>query len=232
MLGASLLVFLGGMSWQSSAEYYRIINEAVQQRLGGLHSARCLVLSVDFAEVEVLQRQERWEQVAEIMIDAGRRLEAGGADLLVICANTPHLLADQIQSQIRIPLLHIADAAAHRIKDAGMHTVGLLGTKFTMEQDFYRSRLESHGLSVLIPPEQDRDIVHHIIYEELCLGDVRESSRTELLRIIIQLNENGAEGVIEGCTEIVMLLKQEHTDIPLFDTTEIHARQAVAEALK
>jgi aspartate racemase len=223
---------LGGMSWESTELYYRFINQETRRKLGGLHSAPIVMISVDFHEIEELQMRGDWTSAAEILAHKASQIESAGAGLFLICTNTMHMVAHQVQAAVTIPLLHIADASAHRIREAGMHTVGLLGTKFTMEQGFYRSRLESHGLSVLIPPEQERDIVHHIIYEELCLGDVRESSRTKLLRIITQLSERGAEGVIEGCTEIVMLLKQEHTDIPLFDTTEIHAREAVAEALK
>jgi len=223
---------LGGMSWESTELYYRFINKETRRKLGGLHSAPIVMISVDFQEIEELQMRGDWTSAAKSLAHRASQLESAGAGLFLICTNTMHMVADQVQAAVTIPLLHIADAAAHRIGEAGIHTVGLLGTKFTMEQDFYRSRLESHGLSVLIPPDQDRDIVHHIIYEELCLGDVLESSRAEFLRIITQLNERGAEGVIEGCTEIGMLITQEHTDIPLFDTTEIHARQAVSEALK
>ena len=223
---------LGGMSWESTELYYRCINQETRRKLGGLHSAPIVMISVDFQEIEELQRRGDWTSAAESLAHKASQLESAGAGLFLICTNTMHLVADQVQAAVTIPLLHIADATAHRIREAGMQTVGLLGTKFTMEQDFYRSRLESHGLSVLIPSEQDREIVHHIIYEELCLGDVRESSRAEFLRIIEQLNDRGAEGVIEGCTEIVMLLKQEDTEIPLFDTTEIHAQEAVAEALQ
>ena len=223
---------LGGMSWESTELYYRWINQETKRRLGGLHSAPIAMVSVDFQEIEELQHQGDWEAAGEILANKARQVESAGADILLICTNTMHKVAAKVEASIRIPLLHIADATAHRIAEVGMKTLGLLGTKFTMEQDFYKGRLEEHGLSVLVPIEEDREIIHRIIYQELCLGQVRESSRMEYLRIIEQLSARGAEGVIEGCTEIVMLLKQEHTHIPLFDTTEIHAQEAVVEALK
>ena len=223
---------LGGMSWESTALYYRWINEMVRDRLGGLHSARIAMISVDFQEIEELQHQNRWDEAGEVLGKAARQVEAAGADFLVLCTNTMHKVAPQIESVIRIPMLHIADATAERIKEAGITTVGLLGTKFTMEQDFYAGRLEEkHGLRVLVPPPEDREIVHRVIYEELVLGIVRDESRAEFLRIIDDLHARGAEGIIEGCTEIVMLVQQEHTDIPLFDTTAIHAQKAVEWAL-
>jgi aspartate racemase len=223
---------LGGMSWESTELYYRWINQETRRRLGGLHSAPIVMVSVDFQEIEELQHQGDWETAGNILTDRATQIESAGADFLLICTNTMHKVAAEVQTAISIPLLHIADATAHRIAEAGMRTVGLLGTKFTMEQDFYRGRLEKHGLNVLVPTDEDQETIHRIIYQELCLGKVRESSRAECLRIIEQLRAKGAEGVIEGCTEIVMLLKQEHTHIPLFDTTEIHAQEAVAEALK
>jgi len=224
---------LGGMSWESTELYYRLINEGVKARLGGLHSARIALVSVDFQEIEAMQRQEDWEGAGHILAQAARQVEAAGADLLLICTNTMHKVAPQVEEAINIPILHLADATAERVKAAGMKTIGLLGTLFTMEQDFYRGRLvEMHGLDVLVPPKPDREIVHRIIYDELCLGVVNDASRDEYLRIMGDLQRRGAEGVIEGCTEIVMLVEQRHTDIPLFDTTSIHAEAAVAEATR
>ena len=223
---------LGGLSWESTALYYRWINEMVKEQLGGLHSARILLLSLDFQEIEDLQHQDRWEEAGEIMARAARQVEAGGADFLVICSNTMHKVAPQVESAVGIPLLHIADATAERIKEKGMTTIGLLGTRFTMEQEFYKGRLEKeHGLRVLVPPPEDRELVHRVIYDELVLGIIRDESRAEFLRIIDDLHDRGAEGVIEGCTEIVMLVQQEHTAVPLFDTTAIHAQAAVEWAL-
>lgn len=223
---------LGGMSWESTELYYRCINEETKRLLGGLHSAPIAMVSVDFQEIETLQHRGDWTAAGDILARKARRVEAAGADFLLICTNTMHNVAAQVEAAIRIPLLHIADATADRIQQAGLHTVGLLGTKFTMEQDFYKGRLEQNDINVLIPSKEDRDVVHRVIYEELCLGNVNASSRKKYLRIIDQLHADGAQGVIEGCTEIVMLVQQEHTRVPLFDTTTIHARQAVAEALK
>lgn len=222
---------LGGMSWESTALYYRWINEETRRVLGGLHSAPIAMISVDFDEVEALQRSGAWEEAGALLAKHARRVEAAGADFLLICTNTMHKVAEAVEAAIGIPLLHIADATAGRLAKADIKTVGLLGTKFTMEQAFYRGRLEAHGLEVLIPPERDRELVHRVIYDELCLGDVRDESREAFLRIIDDLQAAGAEGVIEGCTEIVMLVQQDHTDVPLFDTTAIHAEEAVAEAL-
>jgi aspartate racemase len=232
MGGMKTIGLLGGMSWESTALYYRFINQETRRILGGLHSAPIVMVSVDFQEIEELQHQGDWDAAGEVLAQKASQVEAAGADLLLICTNTMHKVAAHVQRAIRIPLLHIGDATAHRVAKAEMKTVGLLGTRFTMEQDFYRGRLESHGLNVLVPPDEDREIIHCIIYEELCAGDIRDNSRDECVRIVEQLSARGAEGVIEGCTEIVMLLKQEHTPIPLFDTTEIHAQEAVAEALK
>jgi aspartate racemase len=223
---------LGGMSWESTSLYYRKINEETRRLRGGLHSAPIAMVSVDFQEIETLQHKDDWAACATILAGKAAQIEAAGADFLVICTNTMHCVAPEIEAAIGIPLLHIADATAAQIKAAGISTIGLLGTRFTMEQDFYIGRLEQHGLRVLVPPEGDRDIVHRVIYEELILGTIRGSSRTEFLRIIDELRERGAGGVIEGCTEIVMLVNQEHTDVKLFDTTEIHAIEAVAEALR
>jgi len=224
---------LGGMSWESSLEYYRIINETVKTRLGGFHSAKSLMASVDFAEIEALQHAGDWDTLTQIMVDAAQHLEKGGAGVLVICTNTMHWMADDIQASINIPLLHIADAAAGAIKARNIVVVGLLGTRFTMEGDFYRLRLkEKHGLRVLIPPEQERESVHRIIYEELVKGDIQDSSREVYQKVIKHLQESGAQGVILGCTEIPLLVKQSDVAIPVFDTTTIHAQAAVDWALK
>jgi len=224
---------IGGMSWESSIEYYRIINETVKARLGGLHSAQSLMFSFDFAEIEALQHAGDWDQLSQVMIDAAKKLESGGAGLLVICTNTMHRMADEVQAAVNIPLLHIADAAAQAIKEQNLHTVGLLGTRFTMEGDFYRLRLEQqHGLNVLIPPEEARRTVHRIIYDELVKGEIRDASRNTYIEIIDSLKNRGAQGIILGCTEIPLLVGQEDVPIPLFDTTTIHAQAAVAWALR
>ena len=223
---------LGGMSWESTEHYYRLINEATREALGGLHSAPIAMVSVDFQELEEMQHTGDWAAIGRILADRAAQVEAAGAELLLICTNTMHLVADEISAAISIPLLHIADATATVVKKAGVSSVGLLGTKFTMEKDFYRGRLADHGLDVVVPSQPDRDIVHRVIYEELCLGRIEDESRAEYLRIIDDLRQRGAEAVIEGCTEIGLLVKQEHTDVPLFDTTTIHAHQAVAAALK
>ena len=223
---------LGGMSWESSSEYYRILNESIKGRLGGFHSADCLMVSVDFDEVETLQHQNDWDALTKMMIDAAQRIEAGGAELLVICTNTMHKMAPEMQAAIGIPLLHIADAAGEVITAQGLHTAGLLGTKFTMEGDFYRQRLnEKFGLTVLIPDEADRETVHNTIYGELVKGVISPDSRQAFIEIINKLQENGAEGVILGCTEIPLLIKQSDVSIPIFDTTRIHAEAAVDWAL-
>ena len=224
---------LGGMSWESTELYYRLINQGVKARLGKLHSARIAMVSVDFQEIEEMQRSGEWERAGRVLAQAARQVEAAGADFLLICTNTMHKVAPQIQAALSIPILHLADATALRIKAAGLTTVGLLGTNFTMEQEFYKGRLvDNHGLTVLIPPKADREIIHRVIYDELCLGQVKDASRQEYLRIMADLQAQGAQGIIEGCTEIVMLVEQQHTSIPLFDTTSIHAEEAVLEALK
>nr|AWJ66290.1 aspartate racemase [uncultured bacterium] len=223
---------LGGMSWESTELYYRAINEGIKAHLGGLHSAKIAMVSVDFQEIETLQHQGDWERAGQVLARAAQQIEAAGADCLLICTNTMHKVASDIEAAIDIPLLHLADATAERIKAQGFSSVGLLGTKFTMEQDFYKGRLqEKHGLNVIIPAPADIDIVHRIIYQELCLGKVNDGSRQEYLRIMNDMHARGAVGIIEGCTEIVMLVQQQHTDIPLFDTTAIHAQAAVAWAL-
>ena len=223
---------LGGMSWESTELYYRRINQGVQAKLGGLHSAKIAMVSVDFQEIEALQHTGEWQRAGELLGQAAQKVEAAGADFLVICTNTMHKVAPQIEQAIHIPILHLADATARHIKQKSMKTVGLLGTNFTMEQDFYKGRLiEKHGLKVIIPALADRQRVHRIIYEELCLGIVKDDSREAYLKIIDGLTGQGVEGVIEGCTEITMLQLQEHTDVPLFDTTTIHAQEAISLAV-
>lgn len=223
---------IGGMSWESSAEYYRIVNERVRDRLGDLHSARCLMWSFDFAEIEALQHACRWDEAAALLVDAARRLERGGADFMVLCTNTMHRMADELQAAVGIPLLHIADPTALRIKAAGLRRVGLLGTAFTMEQDFYKGRLiERHGLDVLVPDEADRALVHRVIYDELVQGMVDPASRAAYREIIARLVARGAEAVILGCTEIMLLVGPEDSAVPLFDTTTIHAEAAVEMAM-
>jgi aspartate racemase len=224
---------IGGMSWESSAEYYRIINQEVNRRLGGVHSAQCLMFSVDFEEIKHLQHEGEWDKLADAMKAAALRLERGGADFIVVSTNTMHRLADAITSAVGIPLLHIADPTAGKIKTAGFERVGLLGTAFTMEQDFYKGRLQQrHGLDVLVPDEDDRRIVHEIIYKELVLGQVKPESRQAYRDIIVRLIERGAQSIILGCTEIMLLVKDEDSTVPLFDTTTIHAIAAVDHALR
>ncbi len=222
---------LGGMSWQSTAEYYRLINEMTAERLGGLHSARCLLYSVDFAPIERMQAEGRWDDAAAELGRAARSLEAGGAETLVLCTNTMHKLAPEIQAQVSIPLLHIADATAAAALAAGVTTVGLLGTRFTMEQPFLADRLASHGLRVLVPSAADQRLVHDIIYDALGLGVVRPESREAYRGVIRRLVDAGANGVIYGCTEIELLVDQSDSDVPVFATTRLHAAAAVDAAL-
>ena len=224
---------LGGMSWESTAEYYRILNEAVRDRLGPLHSAKIALYSVDFSEIEALQHQGRWSEAGTILIEAARSVERAGADLLLICTNTMHKLAGEIQDAIRIPVLHIADATADAIRGQGIRTVGLLATRFTMEEAFYKGRLvDRHGLSVLVPEDAERDLVHRVIYEELCAGRIEASSKAQYLRIIDGLIERGAQGIILGCTEIGLLVRPDDLRVPAFDTTAIHCLMAVNQSLK
>jgi aspartate racemase len=225
---------IGGMSWESSLEYYRIVNEVVKSRLGGLHSAQCIMYSVDFAEIEILQRQGKWDEATNLMIDAARHVEKGGADFFLICTNTMHLMADEVQDSVTIPLIHIADVTALAVKERGIKTIGLLGTKFTMEEDFYRGRLiQNHGLEVLIPEEEgERDNIHDIIFDELCLGTIEQSSREQFITVMEKLAARGAEGIILGCTEIGLLTGDEDSRVPLFDTTKIHAEAAALYALE
>jgi aspartate racemase len=223
---------LGGVSWESTAVYYRLINEAVRTRLGGFHSAPMAIVSLDFHEIETLQREARWLQAAEILSRAAQRIEAAGADLLLICSNTMHKGFEPVRRSVSIPVLHIADATGTAVRRAGQTAVGLLGTRFTMEERFLIDRLQrEHGLQVLIPEAEDREAIDRIIYEELCLGIVRDASREAYRRIIDALTERGAQGVILGCTEIGILVGPEDTDAPLFDTTRIHAEAAVEYAL-
>ncbi|MFD6436119.1 aspartate/glutamate racemase family protein [Streptomyces venezuelae] len=222
---------IGGMSWESSAEYYRLLNELVRERLGGLHSARCVLYSVDFAEIERLQVRGEWERAGDVLAGAAKGVEAAGADLVLICTNTMHKVADQVQDAVSVPLLHLGDATAEAVRRAGITRVGLLGTAFTMEQEFYRDRLAAHGLDVLVPDEAGRGLVHRVIYQELCLGVVREESRAAYQEVIRSLIDRGAQGVILGCTEIELLIGQEHSPVPVFPTTRLHAEAAVDVAL-
>lgn len=222
---------LGGMSWESTALYYRLINEETRRRLGGLHSAPILMFSFDFQEIERLQERGDWAAAADRLADAARRLERGGADFLLICTNTMHKVADEVAAAVAIPLLHLADATAARITAAGIGKIGLLGTRYTMEQDFYRERLRGAGIDVLVPPAEGRTLVNRVIYEELCHGAVRDASRAAFLEVIDELTSRGAQAIVEGCTEIGMLVDERHTGVTLFDTTRIHAEQAVAFAL-
>jgi len=219
------------MSWESSAQYYRLANELARERLGGLHSARLVLVSVDFAEIERLQVAGQWEQAGVLLAGAAKSAEAAGAELLLLCTNTMHKVAGQIQDAVSIPLVHLADTTAAAVRRAGLSTVGLLGTAFTMEQDFYRDRLASHGLTVLVPPAQDRAEVHRVIYEELCLGAVREASRQAYQEVIDRLERAGAEGVILGCTEIELLIRPQDSPIPVFATTRLHVEAAIEQAL-
>ncbi|MDP4097153.1 aspartate/glutamate racemase family protein [Paenibacillus sp. P96] len=223
---------IGGMTWKSTLEYYRIINEEVNGRLGGFHSAKCLLYSVNFDEIERCQSEGNWENAGQILGKAAASLEKAGAEFIVICTNTMHKVVDHIEEQIKIPVLHIADATAKQIKSSNLKTVGLLGTKYTMEQDFYKSRIESNGIKVLIPTDEERVIVNKIIYEELGFGQILEPSRDYYKKVIQNLVDHGAEGVILGCTEIGLLLKPEDSETPLFDTTMIHAVEAVNIALE
>ncbi len=224
---------IGGMSWESSLEYYRIVNETVKERLGGFHSARCVMYSVDFEEIERYQHEGDWQAASDMMVDAAKRVERAGAELLLICTNTMHLMAEAVAEAVDIPLLHIVDVTAEDILSKGQKKVGLLGTRFTMERAFYRERLlDKHGIEVLIPEEEERKIIHGILYNELCLGEIRSSSRDAFEKIINGLQQRGAEGIILGCTEIPLIVSQEDFELPLYDTTALHARAAVAAALE
>lgn len=222
---------IGGMSWESTAVYYRLANELVRDRLGGLHSARVLLSSVDFAEVERLQADGEWERAGDLLASEARRLESAGADFLVLCTNTMHKVADAIEGSVAIPLVHLGDVTAAAVHEAGLGTVGLLGTGFTMSQDFYTGRLESHGLEVLVPDEDDRALVHRVIYDELCRGIVRDASRAAYLDVIERLVDRGAQGIVLACTEIELLIGPGDVAVPTFPTTRIHVEAAVRYAL-
>ncbi|WP_276731018.1 aspartate/glutamate racemase family protein [Bacillus sp. (in: firmicutes)] len=222
---------IGGMSWESSAEYYRMINEEIKKKLGGLHSAKCLLYSVDFKEIEHYQSEGAWDKAGAALGEAARSLEKAGADFIVICTNTMHKVIGYIQEMITIPILHIADATADQITRQGIRSVGLLGTKYTMEQDFYKSRIESHDINIIVPTDEERELINHIIYQELCLGKIKQSSKNIYKKIINHLVDRGAEGIILGCTEIGLLVKAEDSEVPLFDTAFIHAQTAVNTSL-
>ncbi len=223
---------IGGMSWESSAMYYRLLNEKVQQQLGGLHSAKCILYSVDFQEIEHYQANGQWQNAGEILGEAARSLEKAGADFIVICTNTMHKVIDIIETNITIPLLHIADATAIQIQQASIQTIALLGTKYTMEQEFYKTRIEQSGINVIVPNEEERTVINRIIYEELCLGKIEPTSKETYLQVIANLVKSGAQGIILGCTEIGLLIQQEDVLVPVFDTTIIHALAAVDKALE
>ncbi len=224
---------IGGMSWESTLEYYKILNESVKERVGGLHSAKSIIYSFDFEEIEELQHQGNWNKLTELMIEAAQKLEKIGAELIIICTNTMHKMADEVQRAVKIPLIHIADATAEVAKEKGLKKVGLLGTKFTMEEDFYKKRItEKHGIEVIIPNKDERELIHNVIYNELCLGILSPESKARFKEIVENLISNGAEGIILGCTEIPLLIKQEDIQVPVFDTTTIHAKSAVEFSLK
>jgi len=222
---------IGGMSWESTVTYYQILNKTVKQRLGGLHSAKILLYSVDFAQIEAFQAKGQWEESAEVLAQAAENLEKAGADFLVICTNTMHKVAPQVQRRVSVPLLHIAEATAEALKEAGISRVGLLGTRYTMTQDFYKAQLQERGIDVVIPEEAGVELVNRVIYEELCLGIVKEDSRRQFSAIIDSLKDQGAQGVILGCTEIGLLISQGDSSLPVFDTTYIHAEKAAMYAL-
>lgn len=223
---------IGGMSWESSLEYYRIINQTAKAKLGGLHSAKCLMFSVDFAEIELLQHQNKWQELTNVMVNIAKNLKSAGADFIVIATNTMHLMADDIENEVEIKVLHIADVTGKKIVAKGLKKVGLLGTKFTMEGNFYSQVLKDrHNIEVIIPDEAEKEIIHEVIYNELCQGIVNENSKEKFVQIINKLSLKGAEGVILGCTEIPLLIKQEDVNIPVFDTTKIHAISAVEFSL-
>jgi len=224
---------LGGMSWESTLEYYRIINETVKEKLGGFHSAKVVLYSVDFAEIETMQHKEEWDKAAALLIEAALRVEKAGADFVLLCTNTMHKVFGEIQGKIHIPLLHIADVTSQEIKAKGLERIGLLGTRFTMEQEFYKGRLaKKYGIEVLIPNQKERQAIHGILYNELCLGEIKRVSQDVFRKIILRLEGKGAQGIILGCTEIPLLVNQKDYRLPLFDTTALHARAAVEYALR
>ncbi|SDI53631.1 aspartate racemase [Aneurinibacillus migulanus] len=223
---------IGGMSWESSILYYKIMNELVQKKLGGLNSAKTIMYSVNFEEIVALQKEGKWEEAADVLIHTARQLEKAGADIIVICTNTMHKVAEQVEQAIEIPLLHIVDATVSQILASGLSKVGLLATKYTMEQEFYIKRFQKLGIDVFIPTEEEREVVHQVIFEELCKGKINSKSRESYKKIIKNLIQKGAEGIILGCTEITLLVKPEDSEVPLFDTTYIHAEEAVRYALQ
>ena len=223
---------IGGMSWESTVTYYKIINETVKERLGGLHSAKCILYSVDFQEIEECQANGNWEKSGEILGEAANNLEKAGADFIVICTNTMHKVVNQIKEKISIPILHIAEMTAEKILEKGLKNIALLGTKYTMEQDFYKSKLIEKGINVIIPDKNDIEIINEVIYDELCLGTINSDSKKKFLEIVDKLRNKGAEGIILGCTEIGLLIKNADTDVPLFDTAIIHAEQAAIYSIK
>ncbi len=222
---------IGGMSWESTAEYYRLINEDIKERMGGLHSAKCLLYSVDFGEIELCMRTGQWDKIGEELINAAKVLENGGAGFILLCTNTMHKLYDQIQKEIEIQILHIADATSEKILQENIKKVGLLGTRETMEQDFYKSRIENKGIQVIVPGEKEKELVNQVIFEELCLGKIKDRSRENYIKIIESLISMGAEGIVLGCTEIPLLINKDDSSVPLFDTTYIHAMKAVEKAV-
>ena len=223
---------IGGMSWESTVTYYKIINETVKEKLGGLHSAKCILYSMDFQEIEECQANGNWEKSGEILGEAANNLEKAGADFIVICTNTMHKVVNQIKEKISIPILHIAEMTAEKILEKGLKNIALLGTKYTMEQDFYKSKLIEKGINVVIPDKNDIEIINKVIYDELCLGTINSNSKKKFLEIVDKLRNKGAEGIILGCTEIGLLIKNEDTDVPLFDTAIIHAEQAAIYSIK
>ena len=223
---------IGGMSWESTVTYYKIINETVKEKLGGLHSAKCILYSVDFQEIEECQANGNWEKSGEILGEAAYNLEKAGADFIVICTNTMHKVVNQIKEKISVPILHIAEMTAEKILEKGLKNIALLGTKYTMEQDFYKSKLIEKGINVIIPDKNDIETINEVIYDELCLGTINSDSKKKFLEIVDKLRSKGAEGIILGCTEIGLLIKNEDTDVPLFDTAIIHAEQAAIYSIK
>ena len=232
MIKLKTIGLIGGMSWESTVTYYKIINETVKEKLGGLHSAKCILYSVDFQEIEECQANGNWKKSGEILGEAANNLEKAGADFIVICTNTMHKVINQIKEKISIPILHIAEMTAEKILEKGLKNIALLGTKYTMEQDFYKSKLIEKGINVIIPDKNDIEIINKVIYDELCLGTINSNSKKKFLEIVDKLRSKGAEGIILGCTEIGLLIKNENTDVPLFDTAVIHAEEAAIYSIK
>ena len=231
-MNLKIIGLIGGMSWESTVTYYKIINETVKEKLGGLHSAKCILYSIDFQEIEECQANGNWEKSGEILGEAANNLEKAGADFIVICTNTMHKVINQIKEKISIPILHIAEMTAEKILEKGLKNIALLGTKYTMEQDFYKSKLIEKEINVIIPDKNDIEIINKVIYDELCLGTINSNSKKKFLEIVDKLRSKGAEGIILGCTEIGLLIKNEDTDVPLFDTAVIHAEEAAIYSIK